>query len=149
MDVESSFERINVRDSIFKGMEWFPPYVRMTDSWLLFLYSPLHQTCPNDGQGWNRKCNKEHAAACCSSGQGSGAMAVSTVAPAAPCGVPRTHCGPLAFRQMPVKVPFPQTPNPEAHQPPKQSTGQDLAAPSSDLWSTVKIQCFQWEISFY
>lgn len=78
VDVEFSFERINVRDSIFKGMEWFPPYVRMTDSWLLFLYSPLHQTCSNDGQGWNRKCNKEHAAACCSSGQGSGAMAVSS-----------------------------------------------------------------------
>lgn len=59
------------------------------------------------------------------------------------------HRGPLAFRWMPVEVPFPHTPNPEAHQPPKQSFHQGLAVPDLALQSTIKIQCFQWEISFY
>jgi len=81
-DLESSFERISVRDSTVKGMEWFPRYVRMTDSWPLFPYSPLHQTC----SGYIRKRNREHAAVCCSSGQGSGAMAVSRVAPSSALG---------------------------------------------------------------
>lgn len=80
--LESSFERISVRDSTVKGIEWFPRYVRMTDSWPLFPYSPLHQTC----SGYNRKRNREHAAVCCSSGQGSGAMAVSRVAPSSALG---------------------------------------------------------------